>query len=194
MSCLWLIVVFVLLYLNSLSAQSNHVKKVISSRNNVKQKSTSKNCKIGPLPLLFEEVVQYKIEYLRRFRWNVYSPQFNWFYDPLTSLTVENPCHIFKTTYSGIDVTLFAPDCPNPICSTLKQYNVLDGFRVKNCKNLKPDSFDIVSCGERVAYGLNLVSQCEEIRTVVLSKATDEFPIGYANTLINNPKLDKIIK
>lgn len=143
--------------------------------------------KLKPSPLVFEDCVQYKMEFLERFRMFVYCPRYNWFYDPKISVG-ESPCHVFKTLFSGIDVTLFAPDRPEPICSTIKNYEDLRGFMVMNandCEGIKAENYAL-TC-RRVAYGLNLISACGQMRTVVLSKMIDEFPVGYAYRLVKNP-------
>lgn len=144
-------------------------------------------CKLEPSPLVFEPFVQYQIEYLTRFRWEVYAPRFNWFYNPNLWVSDDTPCQTFKLTYSGIDVTVFDPEVAIPICTTVKNYEDLNVFRVKNCKDFKPESYGD-SC-RRVAYALNLMSGCGQLRTVVLSKARDEFPAGYNYRLVQNPQL-----
>ena len=144
-------------------------------------------CKLQPSPLVFEDCVQYKMEFLQRFRWLIYCPRFNWFYDPKIS-TGESICNVFKQLFSGIDVTIFSPDTPEPICSTVKNYEDLRGFMMMNandCDGIKAENFLLTS--RRVAYGLNLVSGCGQMRTVILSKALDEFPVGYGYRLVKNP-------
>lgn len=144
-------------------------------------------CKLQPSPLVFEDCVQYKMEFLERYRWLVYCPRFNWFYDPKISVG-ESPCQVFKQLFSGIDVTLFAPDRPEPICTTLKNYGDLRGFMVINandCDGIKAENYAL-TC-RRAAYGLNLISGCGQMRTVVLSKPLDEFPVGYGYRLVKNP-------
>lgn len=151
-------------------------------------KCREKECKLGPSPLVFGEFVEFKLEFLRRFRWEIYSPRYNWFYNPLLSPLEETPCHTFKMAFSGIDVTLFKPNCPVPVCSTLKCPGELERFVVNNtqiCNGLETETFAVLC--RRVAYALNLVSACGEIRTVVLSKPKDEFPLGYNFKLVNNP-------
>lgn len=171
---------------------SRYSKCPVSNCTSKNIKNCEKECKLGPSPLVFEENDKYKLDYLTRFRWEIYSPRYNWFYDPIISLQADNPCQTFKLAYSGIDVTLFAPDCPIPICSTLKCTRDFQKFVVNNtqiCEGLKTEMYDI-SC-RRVSYGLNLVSACGKIRTVILSKAIDEFPLGYNYRLVENPKWRK---
>ena len=144
-------------------------------------------CKLQPSPLVFEECVQYKMEFLQRYRWLVYCPRYNWFYDPKL-WAGESTCSQFKQTFSGIDVTVFAPDSAEPICTTTKNYEELKGFMMMNandCEGIKAENF-LLTC-RKAAYGLNLVSGCGQMRTVVLSKALDEFPPGYSYRLVKNP-------
>lgn len=143
--------------------------------------------RLDPSPMIFEEYIQYKMEYLRRFRWEVYCPRFNWFYNPKISV-VESPCQVFKMQFSGIDVTLFSPDSSVAVCSTLKYYRDLTEFMVmnaNNCTGISSENYLLTQ--RRLAYGLNLVSGCGQLRTVVLSRLIDEFPVGYSYRLVNNP-------
>lgn len=142
---------------------------------------------LEPSPMIFEDYIQYKMAYLRRFRWEIYCPRYNWFYYPKLS-PGETPCYLFKSQFSGIDVTLFSPDSPIPVCSTLKNYDDLTGFLVmnaNNCTGLNSENFLMTQ--RRLAFALNLISGCGQLRTVVLSKQIDEFPIGYSFRLVNNP-------
>ena len=142
---------------------------------------------LDPSPMIFEEYVQYKMEYLRRFRWDVYNPKYNWFYNPKITIG-ETPCYVFKSLFSGIDVTLFSPESSIAICSTVKNYDDLTGFLMMNANNCTGiSSENYLMTQRRLAYGLNLVSGCGQLRIVVLSKLMDEFPPGYANRLVNNP-------
>lgn len=143
-------------------------------------------------PLIFHKCPEYEMEYLRRFRWEVYNPRFNWFYDPKIRIGEESPCQVFKEQFNGIDVTILAPDSIEPVCTTIKNENILKeirGFNVMNanscCHGLKAENY-ATSC-KRIFYALNLVSGCGKMRTVVLSKNRDEFPIGYNFNLIRNP-------
>lgn len=143
---------------------------------------------LQPSPIIFESFVQYKIEFLARFRWLVYSPQYNWFYDPKLWVG-QTPCTTFKLSNSGIDVTLFRPGSRVPVCSTVadvEDFFVFLDENTANCNELKSENY-IVTC-RRVAYALNLVSGCQEMRTIVLSKNTDEFPPSYAYRLAYNPQ------
>ena len=143
--------------------------------------------RLEPSPMIFEEDVQYKMEFLRRFRWEIYCPRYNWFYNP-RSYIGETPCQLFKVQFSGIDVTLFSPDSPIAVCSTLKNYDDLSGFlmmNANNCTGINSENFLLTQ--RRLAYALNLVSGCGQLRTVVLSKLSDEFPVGYDYRLVNNP-------
>ena len=144
-------------------------------------------CKLEPSPLIFEPTVRLLMTFLRNFRWDVYCPRFNWFYDPKLKLG-ESPCSVFKILYSGIDVTLFAPDSSVPICTTTKNFQDFHGFQMMNaanCTSIQSENYMITS--RRVAYALNLISGCGQLRTVVLSKALDEFPTGYSYRLVRNP-------
>ena len=143
---------------------------------------------LEPSPIIFESFVQYKIEFLARFRWLVYSPQYNWFYDPKLWVG-QTPCSAFKQANSGIDATLFEPGSLIPVCSTIKKVDDFFVFLKDNsedCNELKSENY-IVTC-TRVGYALNLVSGCGEMRTVVLSKDVDEFPPSYAFRLAYNPQ------
>lgn len=143
--------------------------------------------RLDPSPMIFEEVIEYKMEYLRRFRWDVYCPRYNWFFNPKNN-PGETPCHQFKLQFSGIDVTVFSPESPIAVCSTLKNYEDLTGFLVMNANNCTGiNSENYLLTQRRLAYALNLVSGCGQLRTVVLSKLLDEFPVGYSYRLVNNP-------
>lgn len=146
-------------------------------------------CKLAPSPIIFEECVQFKMAALRTFRWDVYSPRYNWFYDWRT-WRGETPCLVFKLANNGIDVTLFSPDMAVPICSTLSNYeDIANAFNIINANScedgIRSENYAL-TC-RRVAYGLNLISGCSQMRVVVLSKSRDEFPPGFAYRLVENP-------
>lgn len=138
-------------------------------------------------PLIFQPTVQYMMDFLRRFYWIVTCPQYNWFYDPNVQFG-ETPCSQFKQAYSGIDVTLYRPDSSEPICSTTKltqEFNIFATANANACCNIREENY--LETSRRVAYAVNIVNSCGQMRTVVLSKAKDEFPPGYVCRLVNNP-------
>jgi hypothetical protein len=138
-------------------------------------------------PLVFQPCVQYMMEFLRRHYWLVMCPQFNWFYNPLISFG-ETPCTQFKLLYSGIDVTVMKPDSSEPVCSTtafIKDYTIFATSNANACQCIREENY--LESERRVTYAVNVVSSCGQMRTVILSKAKDEFPPGYTCRLINNP-------
>lgn len=144
-------------------------------------------CSLAPSPMIYEPNVRLVMAFLRRFRWDVYCPRYNWFFNPEHRFG-ENACQAFKLLNCGIDVTVFSPDSVIPICTTTKNYAELNAFQMmnaNNCTSIQPENYLLT--GRRVAYGMNLVSGCGQLRTVVLSKARDEFPIGYSYALVRNP-------
>lgn len=125
-------------------------------------------CRLAPFPVFFEPNFRFMLDFLRRFRWDVYAPRFNWFYNPITT-PGESPCTQFKILNNGIDVTVFAPDSAVPICTTSRFIDDLSGFQIMNaanCTSIQPENYMITT--RRVAYGLNLISACGQLRTVVL--------------------------
>ncbi len=138
-------------------------------------------------PLVFQPCVQYMVEFLRRHYWLIICPQFNWFYDPTVTFG-ESPCTQFKTLYSGIDVTVLRPDSSEPICSTtkdIKDYTIFQSANANACSCIREENY--LETNRRVSYAVNIVSSCGQMRTIVLSKAKDEFPPGYVCRLTNNP-------
>lgn len=155
---------------------------------NLKNSKCPSNCvKPCKIPLVFEEDDLFKVEFLQRFRWVIYTPRLNWFYDPQVNIG-ETPCTVFRNFNSGIDVTIFAPGRALPICSTLRNNEDLCGFMLPanvDCKNLDAETY-LITC-RRAAYAFNLISGCGQVRTVVISKALDEFPLGYNYQIVKNP-------
>lgn len=150
-------------------------------------------CRLAPSPMVFEKDERFMMNFLRNFRWDIYCPRYNWFFDPRIRLG-ETPCQIFKYLNSGIDVTVFAPESLIPICTTTRNFEELSVFQMmnaNNCTSIQSENYLITK--RIVAYGLNLISGCGQMRTVVLSKATDEFPPGYTYRLVRNPLRNECI-
>lgn len=138
-------------------------------------------------PLIFQQSAQYMADYLRSWYWTIVWPFFNWFYNPDTWFG-ETPCAQFKLFYSGIDVTVFRPDSAEPVCTTTADWKDYSVFQMANANAgvcIREENF--METKRKVAYAVNIVSACNQMRTVVLSKAKDEFPPGYVCQLTSNP-------
>jgi hypothetical protein len=148
--------------------------------------STEVCCSKTASPYIYQQCSQARLEYLRRFAVEIYSPRYNWFYNPAVTLG-ESPCLAYKLANCGINVTLLRLDTNIPVCTTTAD---IDTYKLIKALTGSPCTFRqeyYMETDKRAIYARLIVSPCNQMRIVVLTKDNDEYWPGFDCRLVWNP-------
>ena len=137
-------------------------------------------------PYIYQKCAQSRVEYLRKFSSKIYSINYNWFYDPSIPIG-QSPCQAFKWANCGIDVTVLRLDSNIPVCTTTRDIEDYRLFQeLARCPETLQSNYYLETV-RRVAYATVIVSGCNQMLIVILSKANDEFYPGFDCRVAWNP-------